>query len=110
MQAQEHAQRDRIDSITVNLGPYIKKAVRAMADANPENGTILCDYIFAELTERNIADRSDYNSPLRGKGYALNNLGKYEEAIQYFDKALQIDPNDTDALRGKGYALDKLDT
>jgi integrase len=47
---------DGIDSITANLRPYVRKAARAMAEANPENGTILCDYIFAELTERNIAD------------------------------------------------------
>ena len=56
MQAQEHFQPDRIDTITVNLRPYVKKAARAMAEINPENGMILCDYIFVELTERNIAD------------------------------------------------------
>jgi site-specific recombinase XerD len=56
MQTQEHLHADRIDSITVNLRPYINKAARAMAKSNPENGNILCDYIYAELTERNIAD------------------------------------------------------
>jgi len=57
MQAQEHVQSaNRIDSITVNLRPYVKEAARAMADANPENGGIQCDYIFAERTELNIAD------------------------------------------------------
>jgi hypothetical protein len=55
MQAQ-HLHQDGIDSITANLRPYVNKAARAMAEANPENGAILCDYIFAELTERNIAD------------------------------------------------------
>ena len=29
---------------------------------------------------------------LNNKGLALNNLGKYEEAIDWFDKALEIDP------------------
>jgi integrase len=47
---------ERIDSITANLRPYVNKAARAMAEANPENCDIVCDYIFAELTERNIAD------------------------------------------------------
>jgi len=56
MQAQEHLQQDRVDSITVNLRPYVRRATRTMAQANPENGATLCDYIFAELTERNIAD------------------------------------------------------
>ena len=37
------------------------------------------------------------------------NLGKYDEAIQYYDKALQVDPNYTDALNNKGDALYDLD-
>ena len=32
-------------------------------------------------------------------------LDKYDEAIPYYDKALQIDPNDTDALNNKGDVL-----
>ena len=36
-------------------------------------------------------------------------LGRYDEAIQYYDKALQIDPNDTVALNNKGVALSDLD-
>ena len=36
------------------------------------------------------------------------NLERYDEAIQYFDKALQIDPNDTVALNNKGDALYQL--
>jgi tetratricopeptide (TPR) repeat protein len=42
------------------------------------------------------------------KGLALNNLGKYNEAIEYYDKALQIDPKHADALYNKGLALNKL--
>jgi integrase len=56
MQTQEYLRPDRVDAITSGLRPYVRKAVRAMAEANPENGEILADYIFAELTERNIAD------------------------------------------------------
>jgi tetratricopeptide (TPR) repeat protein len=39
------------------------------------------------------------------KGYDLLDSGRYQEAIPYFDRALAIDPNNTDALNGKGYAL-----
>ena len=35
-------------------------------------------------------------------------LGKYEEAIEYVDKALEINPRDVASLTNKGTALDKL--
>jgi tetratricopeptide (TPR) repeat protein len=39
---------------------------------------------------------------------ALNNLDNYTQAIQYFDKALAIDPNDEAALNDRGWALNGL--
>ena len=36
---------------------------------------------------------------------ALDNLGNYTGAIEYFDKALTIQPNDTYALDNIGMAL-----
>ena len=39
------------------------------------------------------------------KGIDVDNLGKYDEAITYYDKALGIDPNDKSALNGKDLAL-----
>jgi integrase len=103
MQAQEHLQPDRIDSITANLRPYVNKAARAMADINPENGTTLCDYIFAELTERNIAD-----STREWRIKVLTWLSKYfqhkksfkslnkQDILQYLNtlrKPVSIDPD-----------------
>jgi len=35
-------------------------------------------------------------------------MGKYNEALQYFNKALELDPNYVKALAGKGYTLDRL--
>jgi tetratricopeptide (TPR) repeat protein len=51
-----------------------------------------------------------YTSPYRwyNKGTALGELGKYEEAIECYGKALKIDPNHADAWCNKGNALDKL--
>src|SRR5215467_11483346 len=43
------------------------------------------------------------------KGDILDNMGNYTQAIQYYDKALAIDPKYTDVLNGKGNALDSLD-
>jgi Tetratricopeptide repeat/PKD domain len=45
---------------------------------------------------------------LNSKGIALENQGKYAEAITYYDRALAIDPNNKFALSNKGNALDSL--
>ncbi len=45
---------------------------------------------------------------LTNKGAALDGLGNHAEAIQYYDKALAIDPHFVLALNGKGWALYKL--
>ena len=45
---------------------------------------------------------------LNNKGLALNNLGKYQEAIKWNDKALVVDPKYVYALGNKGSALDSL--
>ena len=47
-------------------------------------------------------------SELVSKGYSLASLGRYEEAILYFDKVLEIDPHDANALNDKGSCLDEL--
>jgi tetratricopeptide (TPR) repeat protein len=40
------------------------------------------------------------------KGLCLINLGRYEEAIACYDKALKIDPDDKKAWFYKGVSLD----
>ena len=45
---------------------------------------------------------------LINKGVALGNLGKYEEAIAEYDKALELKPDHADALINKGVALGRL--
>ena len=42
------------------------------------------------------------------KGVALRDLGRHEEAIAAFDKAIEIDPQCAKAWNNKGIALDKL--
>ncbi len=41
------------------------------------------------------------------KGIALYKLGKYQEAITSYDKAIEIDPNYAKAWHNKGLALKK---
>ncbi|MBV9175421.1 MAG: tetratricopeptide repeat protein, partial [Nitrososphaeraceae archaeon] len=47
-------------------------------------------------------------STLINKAAALNRLGNYTQAIQFYDKALAIDPNNEIALYGKGEALNGI--
>jgi tetratricopeptide (TPR) repeat protein len=47
----------------------------------------------------------DYVETLNMKGKALDELGKYEEAIEYYDKVLALDPNNKFALNNKGADL-----
>jgi len=41
--------------------------------------------------------------------YGLNNLGRFEEAIQYAEKALKLNPRSGVAYSNKGFALDALE-
>ncbi|MDQ6865242.1 MAG: tetratricopeptide repeat protein [Thermoproteota archaeon] len=43
------------------------------------------------------------------KGWALSNLGKYDEAIECYDTAINIDPNYADAWNNKGVSLRKIE-
>ena len=43
-----------------------------------------------------------------GKGMALNALNKSDEAIKAYDKAIEIDPQKSEAWNNKGVALDNL--
>ena len=42
------------------------------------------------------------------KGIALDNLGRYEEAIGYYSRVLAIEPDNFGALNNIGWALDRL--
>jgi tetratricopeptide (TPR) repeat protein len=44
-----------------------------------------------------------------GKANVLYDQQKYDEALQYYDKVLAIDPSNVDALNGKRFALANLD-
>ena len=56
-----------------------------------------------------FADSEDDIISLHDKGVDLVNTGNYEEAILYFDKALEINPNDVHVLNSKGWALNLME-
>jgi tetratricopeptide (TPR) repeat protein len=57
--------------------------------------TMLCNPVFGQNSAK------DWND----QGGALNSQGKYDEAIQAYDKAIQLDPNYAKAWSNKGMAL-----
>ena len=61
-------------------------------------------YVFAQIISEDFNDASALNN----KGDALYNLGRYQEAMIYYDKALAIDPKNIDAIKGKQQALAAL--
>ena len=68
--------------------------------------TIVNQIASAQTNTNNVT--SDEAIELNEKGAALANLGKYDEAIALYDKALAIEPNHVEALNNKGLALDAL--
>lgn len=45
---------------------------------------------------------------LTNKGYDLQNKNHHEEAINYFNQAIEIDPGYADAWKGKGESLESI--
>jgi tetratricopeptide (TPR) repeat protein len=59
-------------------------------------------------SEKTIDTSPNKFTALNNEGRTLYNDGKYEEAIQYFDEALQIDPYNEDTIYNKFRALERL--
>ena len=72
-----------------------------------------CNYIPLHLsiilnnTSQKLAIELDPNNAKAwyAKGYTLGKLGKYNEAIQAYDRAIQIDSNYTEAWNEKDLSL-----
>jgi tetratricopeptide (TPR) repeat protein len=55
-----------------------------------------------------LAIYPNHMEALANKGLALGNLGRYQEAIEYFDQAIAIIPDATETLNNKANALTEL--
>jgi tetratricopeptide (TPR) repeat protein len=63
---------------------------------------------FGDVSAQGPESITDDVDALSDKGAGLDSLGQYEEAIEYYDTALAIDPNYVNALYNKGVALGNL--
>lgn len=48
-----------------------------------------------------IALKPEYSIAFNNKGISLFNLGKYDEALECFNKAIQLDPNNENAYTNR---------
>src|SRR5918993_3134905 len=62
--------------------------------------------LSSEVSISNSASNNSVN--MTNKGIEFNKIGKYNEAITFFDKALAIDPRNVVALNEKGNAYGGL--
>jgi len=61
--------------------------------------------IILLTTGISLGQPSESLSELIEKGNELSRLGQYEEALPYFEKVLEIDSENTDALKAKSFIL-----
>lgn len=104
-----------------NKGSVLKELDRTTAAENAFAKASELD-AFADSREMGSTDR-DSSSPINStadetdtdssenwlsRGNTLYNQGKYEEAIQAYDKSLDLDSLNPETWQNKGYALNKL--
>ncbi len=75
---------------------------------NKDPATLLISIVFI-ITILGLSGCSrDSADILYNKGAGLYDMGRYEEAIGYFDKAIAIDPDHSVAWSNKGLALSDM--
>jgi tetratricopeptide (TPR) repeat protein len=85
------------------INQYVTLALGSTLREPPQNNTDIRS-ITSPINRRNSSSSAEVSS-LVNQGDALFNQGNYTQAIQYYNKVLDIDPNDINLLNGKGDAL-----
>jgi tetratricopeptide (TPR) repeat protein len=63
---------------------------------------------YQKLAVGTLIDNKTKVDRLLTQGWTATDFNRTEEALTFYDKALEIDPKDSDALFAKGWALDSL--
>lgn len=64
---------------------------------------------FVEMAVFDSRNKPDFSNPWINRGFVLFRLGRYDEALKSFDKAIGLQHDSADAWYGKGISLGKLD-
>ena len=75
-----------------------------------EGDELLENKKFLEAIEKynKVVDNTTYGQAIFNKAYALAVLGKNEEAIEWYDKSLAIEPNNANTLGNNAILLDNM--
>jgi tetratricopeptide (TPR) repeat protein len=98
--------RDMISSFTITNETALAPSL--MGSNNNDNTTIDTDLNTSTTTQFQTSESEGDANSLSVKGSMALEQGRYEEAIEYLDQALAIEPNNFGALTNKGVALDNL--
>lgn len=75
------------------------------------NAHIHFDDISIQVPSKEVSSPSGSSGDSQlwnSKGIAFSEAGKYQDALNAFDKAIELDPNNANAWENKGYALQDL--
>jgi len=87
----------------VLIPPPVVQTVQSSAN------TVSTEANSFEIVDMTITTDSNITTnDWRVRGYLLNEKGLYEEAVQAFNTALELEPNNADIWYNKGYALNEL--
>ena len=110
---------DSIQKFAQNINPqtWKNKGVALMNLGKPKEAIACFDKVLKPTdrmrkgwfgSENGSWDLKNYGFVFYSKGLALDSLTKYKEALRCYDKALKIDPKDSDALNSKREILTSL--
>jgi tetratricopeptide (TPR) repeat protein len=103
LQAQKF--RSNIDSFMTDVAILLDSSLIVCLIAMIVLGLLPC--VFGLANAENDIVVSGNDTTLYNKGLALFKLDNYTGAIEYYDKALVINPKDVNVLTDKGLALDR---
>jgi tetratricopeptide (TPR) repeat protein len=87
-------------SVSKDNDSLISQAIKFNQSKTFQNALQLLTKILENDPENAIA--------LREKGFSISNLGRYEEAIGWYEKSIGVNPKDSLTWTYKGYALSKI--
>ncbi len=88
----------------LSIDELISKAIESEKARKYRNAISYYDRAILESFDSN----ENEIKALIGKASALNVLGQYEDALEYFDSALDIEPDNTNLLKKKAFTLAQL--
>ncbi|MFZ3149172.1 MAG: tetratricopeptide repeat protein [Methanothrix sp.] len=86
-------------------------AASSRDSGNEKISTIPGAELSSDRTDAGISTQEDSHDraiAFLNHGNELYNQGKYDEAIDAYDRSIELDPQNPEAWQGKGYALNKL--